>query len=331
MSNDGGVPGQSGQYPQDPYGQQPGQNPNPYGSPGQGGQDPYGQQGQPPQGPYGPQGTPGYGQQPQYGQYAPPGYQPPVPAPTGPAMPWSPPSIGESHRFGWRSFGRNAGVWIVMTLLLAVIGGGVFTALNPWMTQAFAEYGEIAQSGDPAEIERWAADLEEAGSSPSSALLGALSGLVMSILGMTFYAAALASTRRQRIRFGDFFALRNWGALLVYVLVVTVASGVLGLVPVAGGFLQIVVSVLLVAAPYYILSTDMNGIEAITQSVRLVSANLGIAVLGFLVFLGYTFAGACLCGLGLFVTFPFAVIFGAHLFRRVQGQPIEAEQGPAAA
>ncbi|GAB4083631.1 hypothetical protein GCM10028784_02610 [Myceligenerans cantabricum] len=273
---------------------------------------------------------PQYGQ-PQYGQYAPHGYQQPMPpGPMGPSGGWSPPSIGGSHAFGWRSFGRNAGVWIAMVLLVAVVGGIVFSVMNPWFAQAFSELPEVAQGGDPAAIERWEAGFTEASTSPGALALSVLSGIVLQVLGMTFYAAALASTRKQRIGFGDFFALSNWGGILLLAVVLGVVSEIIGMIPFLGGIIQIVVSVLFVAAPYFVLAANMNAIQAISSSVRLVTSNLGIVVLGYLVVVGYTVAAACTCGLGLLVIAPFSVIFGAHLFRRVQGEPIEAEQAPAA-
>ncbi|MBE1877767.1 hypothetical protein [Myceligenerans pegani] len=324
MSNDGGVPGQGGQNPQDPYGQQPGGQQNPYGPPGADGgqpqQPPSGSQPEPPQ-----YGQPQYGQ-PQYGQYAPPGYQAQTPVPMGHSVPWAPPSIGESHRYAWQSFGRNAGVWIVMGLLLVVVGGVVFFVMNPWFGAAFAQFPELMESSDPAAITRWEEELTSASMEPGAIVFSVISSVILQVLGMTFYAAALASTRKQRIGFGDFFALRNWGGILLLALLMVLISNVVALIPLVGWLIQLVVGVLLVAAPYFVLAKDMNAIQAISSSVRLVTSNLGLVVLAYLIVLGYTFAGACLCLIGLLVVAPFSVIFGAHLFRRLQGEPIEAEQ-----
>lgn len=333
MSNDGGVPGPGGQNPQDPSGQQPGGGPqNPYGPPAAGGGQP-----QPPGSPQPggrqpgvpPYGQPPYGQphgQPQYGQYAPPGYQSQTPVPTGPSVPWSAPSVGESHRFGWQSFGRNAGVWIVMGLLFVVLSATVFFVMNPWFVEGFSQIPEVAQSSDPDAIARWEADFTAAGTGPMTLLLSALASIVIQVMGMTFYAAALASTRKHRIGFGDFFAVRNWGAVLLLAVLMGLISGVLGLVPFLGWILQIVVGVLLVAAPYFVLARDVNAVEAISSSVRLVTSNLGVVVLAYLIAVAYAIAAACTCGLGFFVVGPFSLIFGAHLFRRLQGEPVEAEQ-----
>ncbi|GAA1867894.1 hypothetical protein [Myceligenerans crystallogenes] len=327
MSNEGGVPGQGAQDPQDPpYGQpspggrpeQPNEQPNPYG------QEPV----QP--GPQAPDPDP-YRQHPQYGQYAPPGYQFQAPVPTGPSVPWAPPSIGESHGFAWRSFGRNAGVWIVMVLLLGVVTIGGFFVANPWFLQTMSEMFDAAASGDQSASLRMNAEIEERATSPMFLLTNGVLGVVASVAGMTLYAGALASTRRQRIGFGDFFGLRNWGGILLLTVIVGVVGAVVGMIPFLGDLLGIVVGFLLVAAPYFVLDKQLNAIEAIGASFKLVTSNLGTGVLGYLVYIGYTFAGACLCGLGLFATFPFAVIFGAHLYRRLQNESIEADQNPTPA
>lgn len=323
MSNEGGVPGPGGQDPQDPYRQPPGQPP--YGQPPS--PPPYGQQpnpsGQPPGQP------PSSSGQPQYGQYAPPGYQAQTPVPTGPTVPWAPPSIGESHRFGWRSFGRNAGVWIVMGLLFFVAGVVVFLAMNPWFGQAFAELPAVVQSGDPAALDRWEARLTTAALGPIPLVLSALSGVILQIMWMPFYAAALASTRKQRIGFGDFFALRNWGGILLLAVLMSAINNVIGMIPGVAWVLQLVVGFLLVAAPYFVLAKNMNAIEAMTSSVKLVTSNFGIVVLAYLIVIGYMFAGACTCGLALLAISPFSLLFGAHLFRRLHGELIEAEQTTA--
>ncbi|MBO0608071.1 proline-rich domain-containing protein [Myceligenerans salitolerans] len=331
MSNDGGVPGQDGRdghNPQDPYGQQPeGGRQNPYGPP-----DASGGQPQPPSGPREPgtdrSGPPRYGQ-PQYGQYAPPGYQAQTPVPTGHSVPWAPPSIGESHRYAWQSFGRNAGVWIVMALLFAAVAIVVFLVMNPWFSQALGQLPRLAESNDQAAIARWQTEFTAASAEPMAVVLSSLSSVIMQVLGMTFYAAALASTRKQRIGFGDFFALRNWSGILLLAVLMVVVTSVVSIVPLLGWLLQIVAGVLMIAAPYFVLAKDMNAIEAITSSVKLVTANLGIVVLAYLVVVGYSFAAACTCGLAFLAVGPFSVLFGAHLFRRVQAEPIEAEQLPA--
>lgn len=323
MSNDGGVPGQGGQDPQE----------SPYGPPSPGGRpeqpheqlNPYGQQPVQP-GPGAADPDP-YRQQPRYGQYAPPGYEFPAPVPSGQwAPPPAPPSVGQSHGFAWRSFGRNAGLWILWSLLFAVIAGGGFLLLNPWYPELISDAFEAASTGDSSASLQMSDEIEEQASSPAFLLTNSAFSLIMSVIGMTFYAGALASTRKQRIGFGDLFALRNWGGILLLALVTSVVSFVVGLIPFAAGFLQIVIGLLFVAAPYFVLDKGMNGIQAIGESVKLVTSNLGITVLGYLIVVAYTFAGACLCGLGLPAVFPFAAIFGAHLFRRLQDEPIEADQ-----
>jgi uncharacterized membrane protein len=243
----------------------------------------------------------------------------------GHSVPWTPPSIGGSHRFAWQSFGRNAGVWIVMGLLLTVAGTVVFLVMNPWFGSAFAQFLDLAASGDSDALARWEAQFTDASTEPTAMVMSLLSGAVLQVMGMTFYAAALASTRKQRIGFGDFFALRNWGAILLLALLLVAINSVLGFVPVVGWLAQIVVGVLLVAAPYFVLATDMNAFEAIFASLKLVISNLWIVVLAYVIFVAYSIVGACACLVGLLVIVPFSVIFGAHLFRRLQGEPIEAE------
>lgn len=321
MTNDGGVPGQGGQHPQDP------DVPRDADPRGSGAEYPPGSPSQTPSGWASPDPRDQRGI-PQYGQYAPPGYQYQAPVPTGPSAPWSQPSVGESHGFAWRAFGRSAGVWVAMVLLLGIVSLGSFVVFNPWYMESVSSALDAASAGDQTAAIRIQEQLAEQTASTSFILVNTLLGLVSQILGMTLYAAALASTRRRRVGFGDFFALRNWSGILLFAVVMTLVSFVTGLVPVLGSVLEIAVTLFTVAAPYFILDRELNAFEAIAQSVKLVSANFGIVILAGLIALGYTIAGACACGVGLLVVVPFATIFGAHLYRRLRGEPIEADRDP---
>jgi hypothetical protein len=110
---------QTQQFPQPPYGQQPG----PYGEPGQYGQQPgphgqAGQYGQPPpygQQPYGPPGP--YGQQPPYGQYG------------QPAQQWGPPGRpGGQPPKGSRT--TLIALVVAGVVVLAAVGVGLWLVLG---------------------------------------------------------------------------------------------------------------------------------------------------------------------------------------------------------
>lgn len=68
-----------------------------------------------------------------------------------------------------------------------------------------------------------------------------------------------------------------------------------------------------------------DGIEAMKASWQLVSSNIGSLLLLFLLVIVINIAGALLCGIGLFVTYPLTAIAIAYAWRTLTGGHIAAQ------
>lgn len=265
---------------------------------------------------------PAYGQRPAYGgpsgppaygQYAPHGYTPPEPG-------WGsdqtsddgPVRVGAAFSWAWASFGRSAGAWLGATLVVLVIGVAASYLLTPGVRDAFAGLG------DPQALDQ----LMATEVTLTDMLLAAVLSLVSTLLGAVLVHGALAATRRGRAAFGDFFALRNVGGILLLGLITALIDLVLGYLPGFGGLLQLVVSFFLVAAIFFVVDKEQDAITAIRSSVSLVAGNLGVVLLTVLLAVALTVAGTLLLVVGLLVALPISTLLGAYVYRRLVGEPV---------
>jgi uncharacterized membrane protein len=72
----------------------------------------------------------------------------------------------------------------------------------------------------------------------------------------------------------------------------------------------------------FIVDKQMKAVDAIKASIKLVTDNLGNTILFYLLALVVLFVGAILCGVGLLVAAPVALIGLAYTYRRLQGEPV---------
>jgi uncharacterized membrane protein len=72
----------------------------------------------------------------------------------------------------------------------------------------------------------------------------------------------------------------------------------------------------------FVVDKHLEAVDAIKASVRLVVDNLGNALLFYLLALVVLAVGAILCGVGLLVAAPVALIGLAYTYRRLQGEPV---------
>ena len=72
----------------------------------------------------------------------------------------------------------------------------------------------------------------------------------------------------------------------------------------------------------FIVDKQMGAIDAIKASYELVTKNLGNTLVYWLLASLITLVGACLCGLGLLVAIPVALVGYAYTYRRLQNQPV---------
>ncbi|WP_125777028.1 hypothetical protein [Antribacter gilvus] len=284
---------------------------------------------QPMYGAYAPQtdepGQPGQSGMPAYG--APGAYASPYGPPSAPQTPdWNrmsqpagPVRVGEAVGYGFSAFGRNAGIWLVVTFLVAVAAFLITLLTTPALGDLFRVLTDPVLLADPAAMEAAAAGVEEV--TFVGQLLTMVGSVVASIIGFVLYQGALVQTRDGSASFGAFFTISNWGGVATFAVLQALVN-LVALVPGVGWLLQLLISFFFLAAPYYVLDQGQDGLTAIRSSVRLVSSNVGVAILAFLVVIGLSIAGALACGIGLLVVVPVLVLMGGYLYRRLEGQQV---------
>ncbi|WP_197030021.1 hypothetical protein [Cellulomonas sp. URHE0023] len=277
---------------------------------------PYGQQAPgayPPPAPQYGQPAPGYGQQPP-GAYPPPppGYGPPgaYPPPAGgygaPMVQPSP--IGESFSYGWQQFTRAGGLFIGAALvwfLIFIVASSIVAAVFGGLDKVF----RVSSGG-------------RIGFSLGFVVLSLVGYLIAYLIQAIFIKAALDVTGGRQVGFGDFFRFVDAGPVVLTALILTGISVVLGLVPVLGGLVSIVVNFLLFFTFWFVIGKQLAPVDAMKSSYQLITANLSTTILFYLLALAILIAGAALCGIGLLVAVPVVLLATAFLFRRLLGDPI---------
>ncbi len=245
---------------------------------------------------------PSYGSVPPPGGEASPPPPPPPPAPGGSAEGFSAP---EAIGFGWRKFTDNVGpiligvlivvvVSIVVNIVAGLISGGGGSPLGPSAT-------EFSIAGILANI---------------------VATAVSVILGAVFARAALDVVDGRPFDFMGAFGRLN----IVNVIIASFLVSVL----VTIGFLLLVIPGLIALfltyfTTLYVVDDDASSpVTAITDSVKLISNNVGDALLLALLNVLVLFAGVIALIVGLAVAYPVTALASAYAYRRFRGQPVAA-------
>jgi uncharacterized membrane protein len=317
-------PGYGGTPPPPPgYGPPPGGYYPPGPPPGQPGY------GAPPPG-YGPPG--GYG-----GPPPPPGYGPPQPGYPQPGYgqpPGQPFSIGEAFGWAWNKFGKNAMPLIVSALLYFVIGvvlhGLVFVLLGG------ANLATVDTNGT-----------NDAAFSASTGSVGTMVlGIVMFVYGIfveaAFLSGALDLADGRPVTVSSFFKPRNFGKVIlaaVLLSAITVLLDLVSFIPptIVFGFIALLaVAVFSFFALFTIaFATDrgLSAVGALMASFSTVRSNAGSTLLSWVVQAAVVFVGALLCGIGLIVAGPVALLIQVYTYRKLSGGQVAPltqgyQQGP---
>jgi uncharacterized membrane protein len=265
----------------------------PYGATG--GTDPYGgAAGQDPYGGAGGVGGGGYGappptDNPYYGQ----------PGQPGPPTDYQ---ATEAVGYGWRKFTGSPST-LLIPALLAFIGLVVAE-----IVVYFALYATLL-SGSPSQLTRLLV----------SGLSTALLFVVYYILVAGLFRGALRVTDGQDFSFNQMFEGYDKGQVLLAALLIAVAVGIGTILCYIPG---LIVSFLTSYTLLFIIDRQMGAIDAIKASYELTTKHLGGTLLYWILASLVTLAGACLCGVGLLVAIPVALVGYAYTYRRLQSQPV---------
>jgi len=238
------------------------------------------------------------------GSYPPPppgGGYPPAPPAAGRPDPNSVPAdaVG-ALQYGWQKFLANAGA-IIVAIIIYVLALIIIDAIWYFIVRAIVSPGGLF------------------GSLFLSALGTVVYVLVFYIVEAGIARGALAITDGRQLTTQLFFTTDQMGNVILAGLILAVLTAV-------GTFLCVIPGLLVwFFAQFtilFIVDRGQSATQAIGSSFRMVSDNLGVVVLFFILALVAFIIGACLICIGLFIAFPVIEIGRAFLYRRLQNQPV---------
>jgi len=218
--------------------------------------------------------------------------------------------VGQAFSWAWASFARSAGAWVGATLVVLAIAIAAAVLLTP-------DFRVVMENYDDPDV---LTDVLTAGASILDVLLAAVLAAVDIVLGSLLAHGAIAATHKGRAAFGDFFAVRNLGGILVLGLINGLLTFVLAFVPLLGGVIRLVVGFFLAASLFFVIDRGQDAMTAIRSSVRLVSRHAGVVLLTLVVAIALSFVGILLLVVGALVTVPLAILTGAFVYRRLVGE-----------
>jgi hypothetical protein len=295
-------------------------NPNPGGQPPPG----YGPPGPPPGPPpgYGPPGPPpgpppGYGPpQPGYGAPPPPPGYPPqqqgYPPPPGyppqqqgyPPQPGQQFDIGQAFSWAWNKFSKDAVPLIVSFVVYGLIGAILYAAV-------IAGFGGFSSNGS-------------GGGFGFTAGLGTVGTIVLDIVAFVYgtltqaglLSGCLDIADGKPVSIGSFFKPRNFGGVILAALLVGFLTAIGMVACIIPG---LIFSYFAMFTIPFAIDRALPAIEALKASFATVRSDAGGAFLSWLVQGLLVFVGALLCGLGLIVAAPVAMLILVYTYRRLSG------------
>lgn len=253
------------------------------------------------------------------GGYGPPGAMPPAPQPYGaPGGPQAV-SVGEAFNYGWSKFTANVGP-ILLAVLAYVVAGvviiGIWYAIVGAIGLGFSSSTSVDANGNltpGASGGLFAFFL-------SSAVFGLVYMLFFYIMQAGIIRGALQISYGRPLEVKTFFQFDSLGTVVLASLAVSVLSSVIGGLTCGVG--SIVVSFFAQFTLFFVVDKRLGVVDAIKASFALVNKNLGTVIVLFLAVVVAEIIGAALCGIGLLVALPVAIIATTYLYRRLLGEPV---------
>jgi uncharacterized membrane protein len=227
------------------------------------------------------------------------GAYPPPPGGAGPLQPFSP---TDAIAYGWGKFVANPGQWLLAGL--AIFAVTVLTSVVSWLVEPSMSTSTANPFG---------------GFNLVGSLGNLLSLFVSFIISGFVYRGALDETQGRRFDLADTIARVPVGPVLMTSLLLSVGVAVGLMLCIVPG---LIVALLSYFALMFVVDQHQSPVDAISSSVKLVSANVGTTLLLALLSGAIVLVALCPCGLGLFVAYPVLSIAAAYAYRRFQGQPV---------
>jgi uncharacterized membrane protein len=150
-------------------------------------------------------------------------------------------------------------------------------------------------------------------------LAAALINLVAQLLAAGLYKGATHVTDGKPFSLGQLFEGWDKTQVIIAALIIAVATFIGTLLCYLPG---LIVGFFAQFTLLFIVDKQMQAVDAIKASITLVTDNLANTALFYLLALVVLFVGAILCGVGLLVAAPVALIALAYTYRRLQGEPV---------
>ncbi|HWJ65905.1 MAG TPA: hypothetical protein VNT31_04440 [Nocardioides sp.] len=274
----------------------------------------------PPGGGYGgppPAGPPG-------GGYGGPG-GPPAGGPGGPggfgapggAQPWD---VGSAVGYGWSKFQQNMGQMILASL--AIFLGAI-------VIYGIAFFAILIPAGD-ADYECRFTDAGEYVCDGDAGGLGVLGLIILLLLYVVFFIyaqvigaglirEAIGVTQGRAFSTAGVFKFENLGNVIVTSLLVGLGTFIGSILCILPG---IIFGFMTMYSLFFVVDKNMSPVEAIKASIDLVKNNVGSTIIWYLVAYVIILVGAVLCGIGLLVAIPVALVGTAFTYKRLLGEPV---------
>jgi uncharacterized membrane protein len=318
-------PPPGGYHPPGPPGPPPGSAPPPgYGTPpppppGYGAPPP----GYPPQPGYGAP-PPGYPPQPGYGA-APAGY-PPQPgygvAPGGPTTPQF--NVGDAVSWAWNKFTQNAAALVVPVLgyglvltILGVATGFLPVVLGQTSHTSYTDsYGNTSSN----------VDVQYGAASITVMVIGYV---LIFVAGIFMHAGLLSGcldiADGKPVTIASFFKPRNLGAVFLAALLLAVGTWIGLIACIIPGIIFVFLAQF--AIPF-VVDRSLSPVESVKASIATARSNVGGALVSWLVQYAVILIGELLCGIGLIVAFPIALLILVYTYRKLSGGQVVALDQP---
>ncbi|MCP4436700.1 MAG: hypothetical protein GY812_14530 [Actinomycetia bacterium] len=226
-----------------------------------------------------------------------------------PAQPYQPGGggqrleVGAAVSYGWNKFSENAGQFILLVL-------GVFVALIAVsVISQLVIIPTIGGDDNSVGIMFW--------------LAFAVTFFLQFVVGFAVqagvYRAGLGVTQGRAPSFSMFTDGTNFGAYILTVIVVGLGAMVGYLLCIIPGIIWLFFTVF---APLRALDRGEGPGDAIKGSIDMVRDNIGQVLLIIIVSYLIYIAGALLCGIGLLVSIPVALVAICWTYRVINGEPV---------
>jgi len=154
-----------------------------------------------------------------------------------------------------------------------------------------------------------------------TALITGLVTVAWSFAAAGLYKGALAVVDGKQFSAGQMFEGWDKGQVAIAAILIGIATAI-------GSFLcyvpGLIVGFLMMFTLLFIVDQQMQAIDAIKASIKLVTDNLGQTIVWALLAIVVYIVGLVVCCVGLLVAIPIILIGLAYTYRRLQGEPVAA-------